>query len=596
MLLALVAANDDSPPAPQQPKPPEKTEEPLLKASDVTVSGLDLPTIMKQLASATALKKTQDPPLIVWLIDNTSFVVQTRCLEALAQCLMGTFGKSGKYRFAVVRFGQKSEVVLKPTKSAGDAARAIQTLGLKPEDTYKDYCAAVRFCAEQFKEGLEKKHIILFTLQNNDIESADDMQSDLEPTLALLKENQITLHAISGGSILSDPNGHRIGPNGSWYAGDSGDRELVKPHSHFQSTMVQHYGYNTCVPSGWGYYGLSRLAAYTEGKYYLFAPPMEFTSYCAAHGCQPCDKDHLKGMGCLTAYAKLSAALAPLLTSRADVLERSKADPVYRLLQDHQAWWNQGRQDGRPVVASPHLPFDLKTIFSDGPKVSPKVLEILDKKIATCDEMIATLSEGLKREAPNVKQARFVAHVESLLAWLSVERYNLRQYRHYLNGLQRPVDWETATIAVRQECLCHFGAYVVYRREGTKTDVAKEIQGLVVAAIQKRQVEVYGEAQGTAELTDLLTGVADLLGKNRMTPWELVIRRIPIVVQFQIVVPPKPGPSTPVPRPTQPTPARPNDLETQRPPPAGLPIPTQLPPTTPPAGGPPPSILPTGGK
>jgi hypothetical protein len=538
--------------------------EKIIRSSDITVHGLDLNGIMDEIVKDTFAKipepknkegyLEQDIPLVCWLVDNTSFL-KRKGFSALAASISKAFQKQKVFKMSVVKFAAKPEITCELTDSLGDVVnKGISSAFNRTDDSCKDYCAAIRFCVNSIKGGSnKKKYIIVFTAENNELES------DLEGTLKLLNENNITLVAISGGSILSNPDTEPYGeipPESRVYRADSPELELefynpylerwypggvdgggnVSPNAVFYTENYPYY--NTNVFSGYGVYGLSRLAAYTGGKYYMYSPGGDKgTSFCELHYCAWCGsnkKEHSAGDGCSSPYDKFLPVMAPVLLSRDDFKYRYGGDPLFKILNK-----SVGKKDS-------WMSANLPPFFDSDGNLTSFYHDQVEKGYSALNELIKTIEDTLA-EKGNEGNIRFRNHLEVSLANLYMERFGLSQQKYFIEKMDiksmgKTTSWKTAYMFPSFECLCHLEEMtgLSYSKEtddnyaDANIEVKSKITASIDAFIKKYKMEIYGGDKGKDELVESLIAAVKAMNKHKNTPWESVVRRLPILVRLKI--------------------------------------------------------------
>ena len=240
-------------------------------------------TIMREnLGAKRKSRNTRARVLFVWLVDAASITGKNIQATKLAEGLeaVAKSGNAGEARHAVYSFGsaKPAERVLAPTNEIGKVAEALKSLDAKRDDGLKNVCAAIRATAEGVAKERGRKVIVLFTLENGDNEA------ELEQTLVFLKRKSIRLEVIAREAVYSDP---YWDGNAAQYAGKV-KQTLTGPET---PAIELPYGWlfrrviaNDAVPSGFGIYGLARLAVETGGRYYLHYPDVESRTFCQRVG------------------------------------------------------------------------------------------------------------------------------------------------------------------------------------------------------------------------------------------------------------------------------------------------------------------------
>ncbi len=288
---------------------------------------------------------------VVWLIDNAPTLKTTQHGELLARHVAKYF-KGLKTTHAVMAFGEKPSLVLKSTEDVGAVATAIRALAdFMPDDKLKNCLLNVREAAKlaASASGPSRKFVVLYTQENGDNED------DLEATLLLLKRQGVTLLPVAPEAIYSDPFWDSFMTGTSRFGRDLDPEQyrrlpfqLRGPDCAF---LEFPYGWpyvwydpSYIVPSGFGYYGLDRLATHTGGKYFMYNAERGSGTFCEGyptHGCHTCAGRHM-ACGASFDMTKLLVT-APDVGSRAEVLGHYSSEPLFLAIQ---ASWERLAREG----------------------------------------------------------------------------------------------------------------------------------------------------------------------------------------------------------------------------------------------------------
>ncbi|MEW6027737.1 MAG: hypothetical protein AB1599_10665, partial [Planctomycetota bacterium] len=126
-------------------------------------------------------------------------------------------------------------------------------------------------------------------------------------------------------------------------------------------------------------------------------------------------------------------------------------------------------------------------------------------------------------------------------------------------------------------CLCHLEEWLgpTAKDAGYRKDIKPMVMQAVNLIKNQKEMTIYGGADGEKALFYAIEGISRMLQETRNTPWQLVIRRLPIITKIELNrATGKPGKSRQPERPEKPSSsAPPRSRQT--------PTPT---PTTPPSG------------
>ena len=298
----------------------------LPTAADVTDSLRNFERALKIAVGGTTVQESESRTLYL-LIDATPSLKQAGFAAKLAQTIRDCANDLTNTRIGVAAVGQ-SKPILAPTTNHAQVVRAVETMLETPKNEIRNVYASIRRIAASLK-GEGQRDIVLVSLENGDAEDA------IETTVSHLENSKIRLTAIVRESYLADS--YWIKRRRYWHDTRrirvpkdceliGGDSPLVDmPWGWlFQQTIV-----NEVVPSGFGVFGVTRLAAATGGTVFLYSPPAATKHKCAVYGaCLFCRGDHLPDG---EAYAILKLReLSPLAVSRKDAYRSVATNPYFR--------------------------------------------------------------------------------------------------------------------------------------------------------------------------------------------------------------------------------------------------------------------------
>jgi hypothetical protein len=467
-----------------------------------------------------------DKAVVVWLVDHTKTFKTPGNADVLAAAIRKYPAKS-KITHAVVAFGERVELVQRPSDDPAKAAAAIEAIvAAPPDDSIKNCLHAVREAAKVAAGGSgAKKYLILYTQENGDSED------EVEGTVRTLKSAGITFFAIAPEAVYSDPYWESA-YSGSTYFFDM-DRikrlpfQLKGPECAF---LEFPYGWPFTwadpaytAPSGFGFWALNRLAAETSGKYFLHTVDRTHFSFCMRYGCTICGREH---KGCDASFDVTKLLLTdPDVGSRAEYVARYSKDKLYlAILETWEKLHKEGILRGappfrfsgggivenkRPDNLSSAMGFgmsgsDWKSTRQQALKAAGKVhkegneLFELSKKIgAASDKRITATSDA------------FVVHLAMLnQTFLQLAAFADEMDRHKAgqkppgdgfasDNYDPPPNFEVVGYLWENVYLCHGGAPV-------------------------KEIRFLGDLK---DLHGALDFADQMIEKHRGTPWEVLMRR-----------------------------------------------------------------------
>jgi len=368
---------------------------------------------------------TKDKRTLLFLIDPTPSLQAAGFTEAFERALTRNAEALAQTGIGVAVAGRKQVLVLKPTKKHAEAAAAAKEAMRTSSKAFRNVYAGVRRAAASLSGRSGVRELVLITLENGDGED------DLESTVTSLRRAKVRFSAIAGEAYLSDSfwvSSSRTMPRGvSPGAGDGA--WLALPWGWlFQMTLA-----NETTPSGYAQYGLSRLAAETDGRIFLYAAPGG-AHRCAYYGsCSFCSEDHLPEGEAFQTHRMRS--IAPLVESRSKSGQAMARDPCFRALLKA---WSQASKEGllrsRPSVrlgggvkAEKRIHSSWAPLLGSSFAFS-RLAAKADKLLKTCDRIIAALETDLAKAGDAAAGGRYRAMADFTLAMLHVTRTNLVGY------------------------------------------------------------------------------------------------------------------------------------------------------------------------
>ncbi len=536
----------------------------------------DIEEVVDRLAAELPAQIKSHKALVCWLLDATRLTQQMDLHTRLAARLETAFAPmgsawKGKVCLAVCSMGgsQKPASVLSPVSpDLAPALQAIRMLGTEPDDTYKNALDAIRRVSQAMVAFAGRRILVLVTLENGDTED------DIEDTVLRLMKGGISLHVVSREAVYSDPFFEaRMGGLRSYYK--SYDLELPYALAGTEGPapeypigwILDRAGIHVNVPSGFGTWALSRLALATGGTYAILAPGDPGSlPFCAEAGCALCEGAHA---GCDACYdpARLALVSPPLAAREACRSDLGKVALARSYFEAWQIAYDAGFCAMPPPVEvkggnlnprpprNARAPLQPRPVGTIGPEpgipwtgweaqgathgaMGVPGDQKADDIFRECDKALATLENALRTAGLPRPSIRTVAAAETLLCQLYATRFNLNQLRIVREDL-KAIDSPLPSAAT----LDGFArpAFVDTRKRATDAWTF-DYRNIRFCHGKERVVDVtfLGGAPVRREQLALAERVDRALQKYQGTPWEMLLRRIGLVLIRPIALPPPP--------------------------------------------------------
>jgi len=265
---------------------------------------------------------TPEERTLFLLIDATPSLQQAGFVDKLEQALSRNQKRLAKTHIGVGLVGFKGTITLKPTKDTKAIVKEVRRLMASPSKSFQNVYADIRVMAAALAPAPGAHELALVSLDNGDAED------NIEGTVTALKKTRTKFRVIASEAYLAD----------SYWAGRPYERgprkcKLTGGDSAFVDLpwgwIFQMATANEVAPSGFAVYGLSRLAATTNGRVHLYSPPVTTAHRCAVYGgCNFCSNDHSPSTE--TYWAGRVAQYAPSVRGRKRVLRDLVGDPFLR--------------------------------------------------------------------------------------------------------------------------------------------------------------------------------------------------------------------------------------------------------------------------
>jgi hypothetical protein len=310
-------------------------------AASVTEPGRSLIRPLDLVLGGSGTAAVERTLLIV--LDPSPELVKAGFADLFAQAIQRHAKSLASARIGVGVVGQKGCVVLPPSEDFAKVVTEIRARLEKPAAEFQNVYADLRTAASAFANAPGERSILLVSLENGDVED------DVEQTAQALAKAKVKVHALTSEATLADtywaarPNQDK--PRGTTLTG--GDQAVIDVPWGF---VFQIGSANESTPSAFAMWGLSRIAAATGGRVFLYSAPSQTKHQCGVFSeCLFCNGDHLPPDSDWS--EGLVSQLGPLATSRADTLSALGRDPWFRAMLT--AWTEaaeQGLSAHQPAV------------------------------------------------------------------------------------------------------------------------------------------------------------------------------------------------------------------------------------------------------
>lgn len=318
-------------------------EEALPTAASVTQRGRSLDRIFDMVLAGESGRQ-DEPRALTFLLDVTPSFERAELPATLFAAMERQAEALASTRIGIARVGRPARMLLAPTDDFAAVRRAVREVCREPSQRFQNVYEDLRRVLVTMGRQEGRREIVLVSFENGDLED------DLERTVAELEKDDVRFSAIAREAFLSDTYWvfrRQWTPRGTVLTGAEGAFVELPWGLRYQGPMG-----NLFAPSGFGMYGISRMAAVTGGRVFLFypAPPAAHRCVHPKLGfCPFCDGDHEPQDEAYQAHRLRE--LAPLLGSRREVMHAMAGDPYGRAVLE--AWEDLSRNQlcySRPSV------------------------------------------------------------------------------------------------------------------------------------------------------------------------------------------------------------------------------------------------------
>jgi hypothetical protein len=391
-------------------------------AADVTEPGRSL-----ERALGVALGARQDGKrTLILLIDPTPSLRAAALSATLTRVLAPALVADPALKVGMAAMGDGKGLRVAPTRDAATILKAVEALMSAPKDAFRNVYADARRMASLLAKRSGARQLLLLTLENGDAED------DLEGAARALSKLKVQTSIITREAYLADSyyvSSTRKVPRGMTLG--SGDAPFVTlPWGWlFQQTVA-----NETTPSGYAHYGLTRLAAASGGRVFLYSPPggKHLCTYIGT--CPFCASDHQPTDESFQAHRL--RLMTPSALSRAKAGALLARDPWFRAMLKA---WDQASKAGllrsRPSVkaGSGGVKPERRQQGAWAPLLGSvsgvkRLATKADKTRQVCEKIIASLSGSMEGIGEISGHPRSRAMCDFTLAMLHVTKANLVAY------------------------------------------------------------------------------------------------------------------------------------------------------------------------
>ena len=489
----------------------------------------DLPQIVREISEQISRTTPEGKKgVVVWLIDNASVLKSSGQGKILSDLIVQNFSNKETLYHALYVLGDPTQGLVPPTKEIDRITMAFDVL-LKeaPDNRIKNCLLGVRIAGKGASGFRGSRSVVLVTSSNGDNED------QLEETLRFLQKLRVRFFSIAGEAVYSDPYWKSVLAGVSSYSSESEKfRRLKFDLAGQESAYIEFpYGWplmstdpSYTVPSGFGYYALSRLAVGTGGTYYVYNSGSSSGTFCQTNACLLCGGQHQQ-CGAHFQSTKLNMT-APDLRAR-DLVRRDYGRQPVAIAQ-HRAWVtlqkkgvlrgaSQLKLSGKRFREVRSQMGSSSSLISGGGSWKARKGQVL-RQIKEVKAVLAQFLPVLEKFGPDA-DLRVRATADAFHLHLKMLLFNLKQFVYFCEEMDRVT---RAKALPRKE----FG--------GAKLDqyIGKRISGysyrslyLCHGGAPYRGMTFLGGDLVGEEQRELLDLADQLIDRHRSTPWEVLVRR-----------------------------------------------------------------------
>lgn len=261
---------------------------------------------------------------LVVLVDPSQGLQQAGFADAFAAAVEMHRSRLARTAIGLAVAGREQPILAEPTTDHRRIVDQVRTGLAGGGGGFVNLYSALRRAGEVAARGKGQAVVLLVSLENGDLED------DVDDTVKHLQRRHVLVEVLASEATLADsywvrrPNQQR--PRDTELTG--GDGAIVDLPWGF---VLQREPANELTPSGYAPWGLSRVASATGGRVFLYASDSQTRHECLPFGtCLFCDGEHASPLD--RWHSVLLTQLAPLTSSRDEVLRARGSDPVFRAM------------------------------------------------------------------------------------------------------------------------------------------------------------------------------------------------------------------------------------------------------------------------
>jgi len=513
-----------SPPADAQQKKQDRPTPNITRVDELKMAVQNISTAVDtpdNLSGTTTHKPTQ----VVWLLDYTSIMRKHDLFSRLAEGISDAFEtKDGSFRYTRHTFllmNDKLQLLAREaSKPAKISSELQQVYRSDPTNRVKNTFYYIQKTASAMQQMKGDRILVLLSLINGDTEFRTAQ------TVEMLRRSDIAFHAISREAIMSDS---------FWFRQDDSRKNKKLYYGGPESARFEYpWGWTlqqsdvtNLIPSGYGIYGLQRLANATDGRYHAYYPEQFSSPFCQTAECPLCKGSHLS---CNRPYSyTILERYAPWVGSRSRyqaVLARS------RLAQTYFSVWKKAYEEGLVKTGPPLKPGSTKQYNRQidtwkrlhfrqggGAQNLANRATLARKKIKVVDQLLRKFRGIQNKQAEEYGLPRVAAFIKLMDLELRITRFNLKQFVRFSEFVQKILQMRR----IPRQLL--FPLPVRPQKNGKLMYRAKNYY-YCHGPDPITNVRFLGGKQMQKERSSLNDQVRDHLREFRGTPWGLAVRRL----------------------------------------------------------------------
>jgi hypothetical protein len=280
---------------------------------------------------------------LVVVLDPSPGLASAGFADAFAAAVAANERVLATTRLGLCVVGDKEPNAVPLTREHRAVVAGIAARLQRPATEFQNVYAAVRAAAQELGGSKGERLLLLVTLENGDVED------DVELTVGALQKGKVRAFVLTSEATLADSywaaRPYQDKPRGTVLTGADGPAVDLPWGWLFQVASA-----NETTPAGHAMWGLSRLAAGTDGRVFLHASATQVAHQCAIYSaCLFCSGDHAPPDDHWN--TALVAMLAPFVGPRSESLSALGRDPAFRaMVETWRAAAREGLLRSQPAI------------------------------------------------------------------------------------------------------------------------------------------------------------------------------------------------------------------------------------------------------